>query len=57
VIANRGGGPGTGAKAPPARYVATDALGDPSDADGDSVPDYIEDTNGNRIYDGSDLFD
>ena len=57
MIANRGGGRGTGAKAPPARFVATDAPGDPFDADGDSVPDYIDDTNGNRIYDDSDLFD
>jgi hypothetical protein len=33
-------------------YVATDANGNPLDTDGDGIPDYIEDANGNGI--GSD---
>ena len=57
MIANRGGGPGPHPTAPRARYVASDALGDPPDADGDSIPNYIEDSNGSGISDGSDLFD
>lgn len=35
-------------------YVAVDANGNPIDTDGDGIPDYIEDTNGNGAYDGSD---
>ena len=37
-------------------YVATDAYGNPIDTDGDGVPDYLEDSNGNGVYDaGVDL--
>jgi hypothetical protein len=36
-------------------YVATDAYGNPIDTDGDGIPDYLEDTNGNGIYDAGDL--
>jgi hypothetical protein len=32
-------------------YVALDALGNPFDTDGDGIPDYLEDTNGNGIVD------
>ena len=32
-------------------YVAVDANGNPIDTDGDGIPDYIEDANGNGIYD------
>jgi hypothetical protein len=38
-------------------YVATDAYGNPLDTDGDGVPDYLEDTNGNGVYDAGDLGD
>jgi RHS repeat-associated protein len=36
-------------------YVATDNNGNPFDTDGDSIPDYMEDANGNGIYDAGDL--
>jgi hypothetical protein len=36
-------------------YVATDAYGNPLDTDGDGVPDYLEDSNGNGVYDAGDL--
>lgn len=32
-------------------YVATDAYGNPLDSNGDGIPDYIEDVNGNGLYD------
>ncbi len=32
-------------------YVAVDVNGNPIDTDGDGVPDYLEDTNGNGIVD------
>lgn len=32
-------------------YVATDAYGNPLDTDGDGVPDYLEDANGNGVVD------
>ena len=36
-------------------YVATDAYGNPLDSNGDGVPDYLEDANGDGIYDAGDL--
>jgi hypothetical protein len=36
-------------------YVATDANGNPLDTDGDGIPDYLEDTNGNGLFDAGDL--
>ncbi|HVU09389.1 MAG TPA: LamG-like jellyroll fold domain-containing protein [Verrucomicrobiae bacterium] len=33
-------------------YVATDANGNPLDSNGDGIPDYLEDVNGNGIVDG-----
>ena len=36
-------------------YVAVDAYGNPIDTDGDGIPDYLEDSNGNGIYDAGDL--
>jgi len=36
-------------------YVATDAYGNPLDTNGDGIPDYLEDANGNGIYDSGDL--
>ncbi len=38
-------------------YVATDAYGNPLDSNGDGIPDYLEDANGNGIYDTGDLGD
>lgn len=38
-------------------YVATDAYGNPLDSNGDGIPDYLEDANGNGIYDSGDLGD
>jgi hypothetical protein len=35
--------------------VATDANGNPIDTDGDGIPDYLKDTNGNGVYDAGDL--
>jgi len=32
-------------------YVATDAFGNPIDTDGDGIPDYLEDANGNGTFD------
>jgi hypothetical protein len=34
-------------------YVAVDANGLPLDYDGDGIPDYLEDTNGNGSYDSA----
>lgn len=36
-------------------YVATDAYGNPLDTNGDGIPDYLEDANGNGIFDAGDL--
>jgi len=36
-------------------YVATDAYGDPLDTNGDGIPDYIEDANGNGRVDSSEI--
>ena len=36
-------------------YVAADANGNPIDTDGDGVPDYLEDSNGNGVYDAGDF--
>jgi hypothetical protein len=36
-------------------YVAVDAFGNAYDSDGDGVPDYLEDANGNGIFDLGDL--
>lgn len=38
-------------------YVATDAYGNPLDTNGDGIPDYLEDANGNGIFDAGDLGD
>jgi len=38
-------------------YVAVDGNGNPLDTDGDGIPDYLEDANGNGVYDGGDLSD
>jgi archaellum component FlaF (FlaF/FlaG flagellin family) len=38
-------------------YVATDAYGNPLDTNGDGIPDYLEDANGNGIFDTGDLGD
>ena len=38
-------------------YVATDAYGNPLDSNGDGIPDYLEDANGDGIYDSGDLGD
>ena len=38
-------------------YVATDAYGNPLDSNGDGIPDYLEDANGDGIYDTGDLGD
>jgi hypothetical protein len=36
-------------------YVATDANGNPLDTNGDGIPDYLEDANGNGLFDAGDL--
>jgi hypothetical protein len=36
-------------------YVAVDSNGNPIDTDGDGVPDYLEDANGNGLVDGSEV--
>jgi hypothetical protein len=38
-------------------YVATDAYGYPLDSNGDGIPDYLQDANGNGLYDAGDLGD
>jgi len=38
-------------------YVATDAYGNPLDSNGDGIPDYLEDANGDGIFDAGDLGD
>lgn len=38
-------------------YVALDSLGNPFDTDGDGIPDYLEDSNGNGVFDAGDLGD
>jgi hypothetical protein len=35
-------------------YVAVDANGNPFDTDGDGTPNYLEDANGNGVYDAGD---
>ena len=36
-------------------YVATDAYGNPIDTNGDGIPDYLEDANGNGLVDNGEL--
>jgi hypothetical protein len=36
-------------------YVATDSYGNPLDTNGDGIADYLEDANGNGIFDAGDL--
>jgi archaellum component FlaF (FlaF/FlaG flagellin family) len=36
-------------------YVATDAYGNPLDSNGDGIPDYLEDANGNGLVDGGEI--
>jgi hypothetical protein len=36
-------------------YVASDANGNPADFDGDGIPDYLEDTNGDGVFNTGDL--
>jgi hypothetical protein len=36
-------------------YVATDAYGNPLDSNGDNIPDYLEDANGNGLVDSGEL--
>jgi hypothetical protein len=38
-------------------YVAVDQYGNPLDSNGDGIPDYLEDANGNGVYDTGDLGD
>jgi hypothetical protein len=38
-------------------YVATDANGKPLDTNGDGIPDYLADSNGDGIFDAGDLAD
>ena len=38
-------------------YVVTDGFGNPLDTNGDGIPDYLEDANGNGIFDTGDLGD
>jgi len=36
-------------------YVATDAFGNPLDSNGDGIPDYLEDANGNGLVDSGEI--
>ena len=36
-------------------YVATDAYGNPIDSNGDGIPDYLEDANGNGVVDSGEI--
>jgi hypothetical protein len=36
-------------------YVAVDANGNPLNSNGDGIPDYLQDANGNGVYDFGDL--
>jgi hypothetical protein len=36
-------------------YVAADAYGNPIDTNGDGIPDYIEDANGNGVIDSGEI--
>ena len=36
-------------------YVATDAYGNPLDSNGDGIPDYLEDVNGNGLVDSGEI--
>jgi hypothetical protein len=36
-------------------YVAVDGNGNPIDTNGNGIPDYLEDANGNGVYDAGDL--
>jgi hypothetical protein len=36
-------------------YVATDSNGNPIDTNGDGIPDYLEDANGDGVYDAGDI--
>jgi len=38
-------------------YVATDSNGNPLDSNDDGIPDYLEDANGDGVYDAGDLGD
>ena len=38
-------------------YVALDSFGNPIDTNGDGIPDYLEDANGNGLYDAGDIAD
>jgi hypothetical protein len=38
-------------------YVAVDTNGIPLDSNGDGIPDYLQDANGNGVYDFGDLGD
>ena len=38
-------------------YVATDAYGNPLDSNGNGIPDYLEDANGDGMFDAGDLAD
>jgi hypothetical protein len=38
-------------------YIALDGSGNPVDSNGDDIPDYLEDANGDGIYDAGDLSD
>ncbi|HLX70602.1 MAG TPA: hypothetical protein VKV04_13330 [Verrucomicrobiae bacterium] len=38
-------------------YVAVDQYGNPLDSNGDGIPDYLEDANGDGVYDTGDLGD
>ena len=42
---------------PSAVEVSVDADGNPLDTDGDGIPDYLEDSNGDGVYDAGDLSD